>query len=755
MGRAVEVSAALAGALVRSVVISRGRPGRGVLADAVAAAFVGLGSAYLKLGQILASAPGVIGEEVADAFRQCLDLADPIPQDALHSAMERAAGRPITQAYREIDDVAVGRASIAVVHRAVTREGVEVAVKVRRPHIDTLVAIDLALLRGIERLASILSRSPQSELAELLDDFERTVTGELDLDAERRAMERARPRLAAAGLRRVLVPATHAHLSDRDVLVMDHVRGRPIDDVHWLSATGRDAGPLVDDVIRAWLVTSLDSGEFHGDCHAGNLLVLEDERVALLDWGNVGRLSERAKELCHSLLVGSLGVDAAWERVAAVFRSQYGDRLTNGFGISDDELPGAVRDLLGPLLTAPFGNRSVADFMDQVKLSDTAEPTATAPAPRTAEDDFEQGFFLWLKQLVFFERYARIHHRYRSIANHAAEVFDASPDVRFTEQQDSSVVGLHHAGLVTSDLDATKASLERLGFTVGTPMVPALPGGRHGLRPFGAANCHADFQDGTFLEAMTVVDSAAAVPRSARLVPLQVPERAVPHLTNMIDEVLSRLRQRLEVSDGLHVLVFEAPHIYAEGRRLSDRGIGHSGVTSATRREPGMAAEPIHVVEIDDSRRPTPEGRLALASPAPRSMTSHPNGALGLSEVVLCVDPDAEAATTIRYEELLDITAIRTSRGIEFSFDSSRLVIMTPAQVADEGLGECPANLPAFVAVTVTVIDLNQTVGFLRRNGHTPRQTSPTTLVISAGEGSVTAIVFEQCPDGPAMITSG
>lgn len=734
----------LIGAAARSSIAARGRPDPVRLADELATAFLRLGSAYLKLGQVLASSPGVIGEDVADAFRKCLDVGESIPVRTLHTALERAAGRPVDEAYREVDENAVGRASIAVVHRAVTFEGAEVAVKVRRPDIADLVTVDLALLRGAQALISVVSRASDGDLGELLDDFERTVTGELDLARERRAMDRARSQLADAGLDRVLVPATHAELSDEDVLVMDYLVGCPLDDVKGIRERGLDAGPLVDEVIRTWLITSLGSDEFHGDCHAGNLLVLDDGRVALLDWGIVGRLTARGQQLCTDLLLGSLGSDDAWKDVAAGFASQYGDRLTTGFGITSEELPEALRDLLGPLLTAPFGHRSLADFMDQVKLADTDAPSGDATIVEGAEPDFEHGFFLWIKQLVFFERYARIHRRSRAVANYAADMFAGRSGPGATLSRGGRVTALHHAGLVTRDLDTTATELERLGFTVTTPKVPVLPTADGTARPFGAANLHADFPDGTFLEALTVVDRGQPGPTGAIPVQLRVPERAVPHLRELIEGVLARLRSQLERFEGIHVLVFEAPEIYTEGRRLSEAGIAHSGVTSAGRRERGVDAPSIRVVEIDDPRVPTPEGRLALASPSPAATTRHANGALGLEEVILYTSTQDIGAIARRYEQLLDVSATETSRGTELVLERSTVLLVDAAGLDRALPGEEPAALPSFAAVTIKVDDLAHTVDHLRRNGHTPRPAQHGEVFIPAMDGPGPAFVFRQ-----------
>jgi hypothetical protein len=195
----------------------------------------------------------------------------------------------------------------------------------------------------------------------------------------------------------------------------------------------------VDELVRAWLTTSLVDGEFHGDCHAGNVLVLPDGRIGLIDWGIVGKLDDTTRAFLLSLLYAARGGAAQWEDVAERLMALYGTDTLSKLRVGRDQLGGALRQLLGPVLSQPFGSVSLAEALraGRTAIAERLEPppSAQAPAPQAgaaAADraSFDEGFLLWLKQLLLFERYARLHHRNASVADIAAHVLPLVGDCR-------------------------------------------------------------------------------------------------------------------------------------------------------------------------------------------------------------------------------------------------------------------------------------------------------------------------------------
>ncbi|CAA7602773.1 Glyoxalase-like domain protein [Acididesulfobacillus acetoxydans] len=375
-----------------------------------------------------------------------------------------------------------------------------------------------------------------------------------------------------------------------------------------------------------------------------------------------------------------------------------------------------------------------------------------AEAKPGASASFDQGFFLWIKQLVFFERYARLHERYRSISNYAAEVLPLIPASRMygadiVSAESVVIDGLHHVGHLVHDLESGLALYKRLGFTMTTPSVPAVPLQKAApLSPFGAANSHADFEEHNFVELATVLTGAGKVPVGTRLVPLQVPEKVMPRFLEIINRTLTKLNACLNRFEGLHILVFRATDVYAQAMRLSLEGIGHSGVASTQRQsnaENKSSEGVLRVLEIDDPSNPVPEGRLAIAG-TPTISSTHPNGALGLIESILYVAEADLPEFLLRYEKYLNRPA-RTEANVNvFELGGSRIIIATDSVLETILPGEHAPELPAFVAFTIRVQNIEQTRKLLLSHGFTPRISSLGGLFVPAAEALGTAILFRQ-----------
>jgi len=172
--------------------------------------FEDLGGTFMKFGQLVASAPGVFGDELADEFRSCLDTGPAVPLDEVRHTVEADLGMSLDDAFAEFDPVPIGRASIAVVHRARLRDGTAVAVKVLRPGMDRLVATDLDLLQP---LLLVVARQTGDQTAGSLllmfDGFREQIGEELDLRNEARAMGHFRALLAEIDLPSVAVPVVY------------------------------------------------------------------------------------------------------------------------------------------------------------------------------------------------------------------------------------------------------------------------------------------------------------------------------------------------------------------------------------------------------------------------------------------------------------------------------------------------------------------------------------------------------------------
>src|SRR4029079_13417606 len=144
---------------------------------------------------------------------------------------------------------------------------------------------------------------------------------------------------------------------------MDFLDGVPIDDRAAIAALGLDPRPLLEELVRAWFITALRDGTFHADGHAGNILMLRDGRVGVVDWGIVGRLDAATLRFLRRTVEGGLGDESAWHDIADAFLENYGPALIDGLGLDRDGLAQFSRSIVEPMLTRPFGEVSLGKFL--------------------------------------------------------------------------------------------------------------------------------------------------------------------------------------------------------------------------------------------------------------------------------------------------------------------------------------------------------------------------------------------------------
>ncbi|HLX88734.1 MAG TPA: AarF/UbiB family protein [Acidimicrobiales bacterium] len=390
-----------------------------------------LGGTFMKFGQLVASAPGLFGDELADEFRSCLDTGPAVDFEAVRAVVEADLGMALSEAFTEFDPVPVGRASIAVVHRARLADGRLVAVKVLRPGIDRLVATDLDLLQPmLELVARQTGDQTAGSLLQMVDGFREQIGEELDLRNEARAMTHFRRLLAEVDLPVIVVPEVHHDLSGPNVLTMEFLTGMPIDDLAAAADYGIDPAPLVAQVVQGFLLMMVRWGAFHGDVHAGNLLLLPEGRVGVLDWGIVGRLDHETHRFVVRLFEAVLGDESAWDDISAHLVRTYGGAMRDALGLDDEQLGVFVRSIIEPVLLRPFGEVSLADIITapQAQLAKARGADAhrrrlrdvlgrvraqrrlrrAAEAGGGVSSDFDRGTFLLGKQLMYFERYGKM-----------------------------------------------------------------------------------------------------------------------------------------------------------------------------------------------------------------------------------------------------------------------------------------------------------------------------------------------------------
>ena len=258
-----------------------------VLARSLRRALEDGGVTFVKLGQVLSTRPDLLPPAFVDELSHLQDQVAPVDPEAIERELVEALGRPLEEVFATFDREPLGTASIAQVYAARLHTGEDVVVKVRRPGVDRIVERDLDIVHRVARSLDLRARWARSlGVVDLAEGFAAALTEELDFRVEARNIAAVR---AASPGASVDIPDVHMELSGERVLVMRRLRGAPvrtaIDAVEPARRTEL-ARSLLDCLLRQVLL----HGVFHADPHPGNVLLLTDATLGLLDFGSVGRL---------------------------------------------------------------------------------------------------------------------------------------------------------------------------------------------------------------------------------------------------------------------------------------------------------------------------------------------------------------------------------------------------------------------------------------------------------------------------------
>lgn len=268
-----------------------------------------LGTTYIKLGQILSTRPDLVGPELAAELAQ---LQSGTPADLPEVARETLSaelGQEAEDLYLEFDDRAMASASIAQIHRARTKDGTEVVVKVQHQGIEDRIKNDLEIFEQLARLAERFApQLKQLQPVETAAEFSRTLLRELDFGREARNLRQfAHNFRDDPGIR---FPAVYPELSARRVLTMDYLCGISVSDTDALNAEGYDLSDLARRGATMFVDMIFRDGFYHADPHPGNLMILPGDVIGVLDCGMVGRIDDDLREQIEDMLLAAVDQDA-------------------------------------------------------------------------------------------------------------------------------------------------------------------------------------------------------------------------------------------------------------------------------------------------------------------------------------------------------------------------------------------------------------------------------------------------------------
>jgi predicted unusual protein kinase regulating ubiquinone biosynthesis (AarF/ABC1/UbiB family) len=352
-----------------------------------------MGPTFIKFGQIVASSAGMFPARYTVEFQKVLDRVRPFDFAAAIQIVREELGDRAAE-LGDIDPVPLAAASIAQVHTATLTSGEKVVFKVQRPGIQRLIAADVRLMKA---LAGVLARlfPRRTEFINpvgFVEDFANTLREELDFRMEAENLDRFNEIMRELKYTDVRAPVPNWALTTERLLVMERFMGTRVDDEAAIRARGLDGEEKLVHGLRAWFQCVVYYGFFHGDVHAGNLMMLESGELGFLDFGIVGRFDDRQRRLVTEYVVAfATGDYATLARVIVEM---------GGVASSDIDMAGfqaGLKDAYSPLLTMAFGQVNYADMLPRIN--------------KVARDHrmiMPREFILILKQMLYFDRYAKI-----------------------------------------------------------------------------------------------------------------------------------------------------------------------------------------------------------------------------------------------------------------------------------------------------------------------------------------------------------
>ena len=320
--------------------------------------FEELGPTFVKLGQLLSTRSDLFPEEVIQEFTRLQDNVQPVPFEAISERIEEELGKSVYELFLTLDQKPLASASIAQVHRATLLNGETVVVKVQRPHIEEIIKTDVQL---IAFLAKLIERTiPELRIIQptvIVEEFFSALKLELDFRIEANNTEKMRSIFLDTP--EIVIPKVFSEVSSERVLTLELLTGIQLNQVAKLDSAGIDRKALVRTSARAFFRSILIEGFFHGDLHGGNLFALSNNRLGIIDFGIVGRLSAIGRRRLAQMVVALIEED--YERLCEIY-AELGQASAS---IDFEGFQREVRNTLSPYMGLSLKEMNVGKILSE------------------------------------------------------------------------------------------------------------------------------------------------------------------------------------------------------------------------------------------------------------------------------------------------------------------------------------------------------------------------------------------------------
>ncbi|MBD2108378.1 MULTISPECIES: AarF/ABC1/UbiB kinase family protein [unclassified Nodosilinea] len=277
-----------------------------------------LGPVYVKLGQLLSTRPDLMPPAYIEELSSLQTTVPPVDPKEIEAYIRQHLGKPPEELFERLDYQAIAAGSIAQTHKALLKDGRQVAVKVQRPGIERQVERDMTLIRDVARLVSATQFGQRYNVVDLAEEFADAINAELDFTTEAGYTDQLRRNLSKSAwydANQLIVPQIYWDLTNTKIMTMEWLEGTPLlkadllaEDAHSDAVGLRSAATTL--LFRAFFKQYFVDGFFHADPHPGNIFYLEDGRLALLDCGMMGHLDPRTRNTITEMVLAIVNCDA-------------------------------------------------------------------------------------------------------------------------------------------------------------------------------------------------------------------------------------------------------------------------------------------------------------------------------------------------------------------------------------------------------------------------------------------------------------
>jgi ubiquinone biosynthesis protein len=265
-----------------------------------------LGTTFIKIGQMLSTRADLVGAEIAEALQSLQSDVPPDPEEDVRATIREEVGAEPDEVFGTFDPKPLGSASIGQVHAATLADGSEVVVKIQHRGIGEVIETDLRILGALAALLE--ANDPDMAVyrpVAVVEQLRRSLLAEINFGLEAANLTKFGANFAAEP--DVVIPTPHPQLCSQRMLTMSRLDGPSLSSE--ITTLGDRAEPFVHRGAEVFIEMIFRDGLFHADPHPGNLVVLEDDRIGLLDFGKVGRIDENTQDMIDDLVIAALSED--------------------------------------------------------------------------------------------------------------------------------------------------------------------------------------------------------------------------------------------------------------------------------------------------------------------------------------------------------------------------------------------------------------------------------------------------------------